>query len=110
MVSLVALDEVQPWADTPDDVAVADARTHAQSTLDEGAQAAAGRLPDLLDDCARPHHRGGCDLARMARRRAIMVGSSRLAAPNTIFLGSTASKILRALAIPMIVVPGTTVD
>ncbi|MDL9944504.1 universal stress protein [Gordonia sp. ABSL11-1] len=35
----------------------------------------------------------------------IMVGSSRLAAPRKLFLGSTAAKMLRVLAVPMIVVP-----
>ncbi|GAB90206.1 universal stress protein [Gordonia rhizosphera] len=35
----------------------------------------------------------------------ILVGSSRLAAPKRLFLGSTAQKMLRVLAVPMIVVP-----
>ncbi|WP_395307899.1 universal stress protein [Mycobacterium sp. AMU20-3851] len=38
----------------------------------------------------------------------IMVGSSRLAAPRRLFLGSTAAKMLRVLDVPMIVVPRTT--
>lgn len=37
----------------------------------------------------------------------IMVGSSRLAAPRRLFLGSTAAKMLRVLEVPMIVVPRT---
>ena len=35
----------------------------------------------------------------------IFVGSSRLARPQQLFFGATASKMLRALAIPMVVVP-----
>lgn len=35
----------------------------------------------------------------------IMVGSSRLSAPKRLFLGSTAAKMLRALDVPMMVVP-----
>ena len=35
----------------------------------------------------------------------IMVGSSRLAAPRRLFLGSTAAKMLRVLDVPMVVVP-----
>ena len=35
----------------------------------------------------------------------IMVGSSRLAQPRRLFLGSTAAKMLRVLQVPMIVVP-----
>ncbi|MGL4306680.1 MAG: universal stress protein [Mycobacteriaceae bacterium] len=35
----------------------------------------------------------------------VVVGSSRLASPRRVFLGSTASKMLRVLPVPMIVVP-----
>lgn len=35
----------------------------------------------------------------------LMIGSSRLAQHNSIFLGATANRILRALPVPMIVVP-----
>ena len=35
----------------------------------------------------------------------IVVGSSRLAQPRRIFLGSTAAKMLRVLQVPMVVVP-----
>jgi len=34
-----------------------------------------------------------------------MIGSSRLAQPRRLFLGHTASKIMRALPVPMIVWP-----
>lgn len=37
----------------------------------------------------------------------VIVGSSRLAQPRRLFLGSTASKMLRVLPVPMIVVPRT---
>ena len=35
----------------------------------------------------------------------MIVGSSRLAERNRMFLGSTANKVLRALPVPMVVVP-----
>ncbi|MEO5744861.1 MAG: universal stress protein [Terracoccus sp.] len=35
----------------------------------------------------------------------VLVGSSRLAQPRRLFLGSTAAKMLRELAVPMVVVP-----
>ena len=35
----------------------------------------------------------------------LIVGSSRLAEKNRMFLGSTANKVLRALPVPMVVVP-----
>ena len=110
MVSLVALDEVQPWADTPDELAVSDARKHAQSTLDEALR----RLPTdfpISSTIAQGHTiEEAVSSLEWHDGDVIVVGSSRLAAPNTIFLGSTASKILRALSIPMIVVPGTDAD
>lgn len=40
----------------------------------------------------------------------LIVGSSRLAQPRRLFLGSTAAKILRVLPVPMIVVPRTRLD
>jgi len=91
-------------------VAVADARTHAQSTLDEAHKRLPADFP-ISSTIAQGHTiEEAVTSLEWHDGDAIMVGSSRLAAPNTIFLGSTASKILRALAIPMIVVPGTTVD
>jgi nucleotide-binding universal stress UspA family protein len=35
----------------------------------------------------------------------LLVGSSRLAEPNKLFIGSTANKVLRALPVPMVLVP-----
>jgi nucleotide-binding universal stress UspA family protein len=37
----------------------------------------------------------------------VLVGSSRLASPSRIFLGATANRMLRALPVPLIVVPNT---
>jgi nucleotide-binding universal stress UspA family protein len=37
----------------------------------------------------------------------VLVGSSRLAQPRRLFLGSTAAKMLRALPVPLVVVPRT---
>jgi nucleotide-binding universal stress UspA family protein len=41
------------------------------------------------------------------RGELVLVGSSRLAAPRRLFLGSTAAKMLRELPVPLIVVPRT---
>ncbi|WP_279402133.1 hypothetical protein [Arthrobacter sp. JCM 19049] len=35
----------------------------------------------------------------------VLIGSSRLAERSTIFMGTTANKMLRALPVPMVVVP-----
>lgn len=40
-----------------------------------------------------------------AASEVAIVGSSRLAQPKRIFLGRTANKMMRVLAVPMIVVP-----
>jgi len=42
---------------------------------------------------------------RWQQGEAVMVGSSRLAQPRRLFLGSTAAKMLHELPVPMIVVP-----
>jgi nucleotide-binding universal stress UspA family protein len=36
----------------------------------------------------------------------LMLGSSRLAPPRRLFIGSTAARILRVLQIPIVVTPG----
>jgi nucleotide-binding universal stress UspA family protein len=36
----------------------------------------------------------------------LMLGSSRLAPPRRLFIGSTAARILRHLHVPMVVTPG----
>ena len=38
----------------------------------------------------------------------VLVGSSRLAQPRRLFLGSTAAKMLKEITVPVIVVPRTT--
>ena len=45
----------------------------------------------------------------MTARNALLavVGSSRLAEPRRLFLGSTAAKMLHELPVPMVVVPRT---
>ena len=40
----------------------------------------------------------------------LLVGSSRLAQPRRLFLGSTAAKMLDVIPVPMIVVPRTRLD
>lgn len=40
-----------------------------------------------------------------AESEIVMVGSSRLAQPKRLFIGASVNKILRALPVPMMVVP-----
>lgn len=44
------------------------------------------------------------------RGELLLVGSSRLAQPRRLFLGSTAAKMLRAVTVPVVVVPRTRSD
>jgi nucleotide-binding universal stress UspA family protein len=69
-------------------------------------------LPDYLDATAVAAR--GATIEEAVRAldwhdgEIVLVGSSRLATPHHLFLGSTAAKMLRELPVPMIVVPRTT--
>lgn len=104
LVSLIAVD-LMPGAHQADQEALERARAHSVTVLDE----ARNRLPatadvesvvvlgDTVEDAVNSLDWHADDL--------IMVGSSRLAAPKRLFLGSTAAKMLRVLDVPMVVVP-----
>lgn len=105
LVSLVALDPMYGSLRSDADALRERAMAHAHHVLEE----AKSYLPEgfsvtsavvdgstVEDAVSRlPWHDG--DL--------LMVGSSRLAAPRRLFLGSTAAKMLRVLDVPMVVVP-----
>lgn len=104
LVSLIAVD-LMPGVHQDDQDAIERARAHSATVLDE----ARNRLPatadvesvvvlgDTVEDAVNSLDWHAGDL--------IMVGSSRLAAPRRLFLGSTAAKMLRVLDVPMVVVP-----
>ncbi|PNW10397.1 nucleotide-binding universal stress UspA family protein [Microbacterium sp. AG157] len=80
---------------------------HAESVLDAArtalpaeieVEAVVGAGSDIEDAVSRIDWQPG---------EVALVGSSRLAQPRRLFLGSTAGRILRALPVPMIVVPRT---
>ena len=80
---------------------------HAESVLESvradlpaeiAAEAVVGTGSDIEDAVSRIEWQPG---------EIALVGSSRLAQPRRLFLGSTAGRILRALPVPMIVVPRT---
>ncbi len=82
-------------------------QAHAQDVLDTvrsslpaeiAAEAVVGTGSDIEDAVSRLDWLPG---------EIALVGSSRLAQPRRLFLGSTAGRILRALPVPMIVVPRT---
>lgn len=107
LVSLVARDDLPPRHSAEDDTL---AHTAAVERARGAIDAAHARLPqstpvsstiaegDSVEDAVATVEWDDGDI--------ILVGSSRLAAPMRLFLGSTAAKMLRVLAIPMMVVPG----
>lgn len=108
LVSLVALDPMLGSLRGDADARRERAMSHARSALDAAKEylpegfsvtATVADGPTVEDAVSGlPWHDGD----------VIMVGSSRLAAPRRLFLGSTAAKMLRVLDVPMIVVPRTT--
>ena len=85
--------------------AVNAAHIHANTVLAD----AAGKLPgghevSVTWPTAAPSRKPSTDL-EWDDGEILIVGSSRLAQKNSMFLGSTANKVLRALPVPMVVVP-----
>lgn len=104
LLSLVALD-LPAGLDTGAIRTVGDA--HAREVL-EGVRAA---LPAEADVSAAVATGDGIEDAashlEWEAGEIVLVGSSRLAQPRRLFLGSTAAKMLRVVTAPMIVVPRT---
>lgn len=107
LVSLVALDPVYGSLRSDSDAVRERALAHAHDVLDE----AKAMLPDGFEVTATVVDGSTVEdaVSRLPWRDGdlIMVGSSRLAAPRRLFLGSTAAKMLRVLDVPMVVVPRT---
>jgi nucleotide-binding universal stress UspA family protein len=82
------------------------ARTQAVQTL---GTAAVSSLPHDLDITTRVEVAGRIDQAveqvDWDPAEIVLIGSSRLAQARSMFLGSTAAKLVRTLSVPMIVVP-----
>jgi nucleotide-binding universal stress UspA family protein len=107
LLSLQVLDLPGRLARSHEDVAQLVATSHLSSVLDElratvpdvhveGAEVAQGR--DVTE---------AVEGLEWSPGEVTMVGSSRLAAPHRVFLGVTAAKLLRAVPVPVVVVPRT---
>lgn len=100
LVSLVELD-----AEGDDGENVNAAHVHANTVL----RAAADRLPEGHQVSVEVAHgrtiEEAIDDLDWDDAEIMIVGSSRLAEKNKLFIGSTANKVLRALPVPMVVVP-----
>jgi nucleotide-binding universal stress UspA family protein len=99
-VSLVELDE---RGDSGENINAA--HRHANTVLTEAAH----RLPEGHEASVEVAHgrtfEEAVDSLDWLDGELVIVGSSRLAQRNQLFLGSTANKVLRALPVPMVVVP-----
>ncbi len=96
LVSLVAVDN-------SDDLELA--QKHAQSALDQARSTLPEDIPVTSRVASGPTVEDAVNKLGWHDGDVIMVGSSRLAQPRRLFLGSTAAKMLRVLQVPMIVVP-----
>ncbi|MDN5669871.1 MAG: universal stress protein [Renibacterium salmoninarum] len=103
LVSLVELDELKQQEFDLDNP-LSPARQHVNTVLAK----AAARLPDGEATVTMAHGRSieaAIDSIGWDDGELVIIGSSRLAQRNLLFLGSTANKVLRALPVPMVVVP-----
>lgn len=100
---LVSLVELDAEGDGGENVNAA--HVHANTVL----RAAAERLPEGHQVSVEVAHgrtiEEAIDDLEWDDAEIMIVGSSRLAEKNKLFLGSTANKVLRALPVPMVVVP-----
>lgn len=107
LLSLVALDDASGDESFRDAERDARAIEHARELL-ESARAG---LPDSLSVTSSVGDGSTVEsaVAKLTWQDGdiVVVGSSRLAQPRRLFLGSTASKMLRTLPVPMLVVPST---
>lgn len=102
LLSLIALD----FDESADhEFALAAARTHARTVLDD-AVASVGTQLDVTSTVAEgPTIEDAVESLPWNNGEIVIIGSSRLAEHRRIFMGNTANKLLRALPVPLIVVP-----
>ena len=102
LLSLVALD----FDDAADrDFALRAARTHARTVLDE-AVASVGKRTEVTAEVAEGSTiENAVESLPWNEGEIVIIGSSRLAEHRKIFMGNTANKLLRALPVPLIVLP-----
>lgn len=102
LMSLIALDFDEA---TDHEFARAAARLHAQTVLDEAATTV-GTSTDVSATVAEgPTIEQAVASLMWNEGEIAIIGSSRLAEHQKIFMGNTANKLLRALPVPLIVVP-----
>lgn len=102
LVSLIALDFDEA---TDQEFALTAARTHARTVLDEAVASVGPRtnVTSTVAEGSTIEH--AVESLPWNEGEIAIIGSSRLAEHRKIFMGNTANKLLRALPVPLIVVP-----
>ncbi|MCC9176432.1 universal stress protein [Arthrobacter sp. zg-Y750] len=100
LVSLVALD-----APAGKDEAMAEASRHAKAAQAKAEALAGGRCPVSAVVAHGRTIENAIDELDFDKGEIMLIGSSRLAQNHRLFLGTTASKVLRSLPVPMVVIP-----
>lgn len=105
LVSLVALDPIYGGVFGDDAALRGRAISHARKTLQVAKDALPEGFPVTATVTDGDTVEAAINKLDWHDGDLIMVGSSRLGTPRRLFLGSTASKMLRVLKVPMVVVP-----
>lgn len=105
LVSLVALDPMFGSLRGDEDAVRKRALDHARQTLETAKSALPEGFPVEATIVDGPSVESAVNKLDWHDGDLIMVGSSRLATPRRLFLGSTAAEMLRVLEVPMVVVP-----
>lgn len=100
LVSLVAMDGEKHRGDRIDA-----ARVHARKTLETAIAGVRNRTIVTADVAQGRSTEAAVEALDWDESEIVLLGSSRLAERSKIFLGSTANKMLRALPVPIVVVP-----
>lgn len=98
LLSLLALD-------APGDAAVEEAQLHIDDRVQRALSLTGGRCEVAGVVAQGRTIENAVDELDFDDGEILIIGSSRLARTNQLFLGATASKVLRSLPVPMIVVP-----
>lgn len=101
LVSLVALDAAGKHKDDP----LQEADLHAKEAKARAEELADGRCPVTAVVAHGRTIENAIDDLEFDKGEIMLIGSSRLAQNRRLFLGTTASKVLRSLPVPMVVVP-----
>lgn len=100
LISLVAMDGEKHHGDR-----IEAAREHARQTLETAIAGVRNRTIVTADVAQGRSTEAAVDALDWDESEIVLLGSSRLAERSRIFLGSTANKMLRALPVPIVVIP-----